>query len=178
MSVKNVLSMPTVVRRSRGTGSLGHHVVAGMRHQRRLRTLRSHFCHSSGTAATQSSAAPVYAVVLTGGPCGGKTSSERQLSATLADAGFDVYFAPEVPSILIRGGAAYPGLAPENSQQLLAFEKGIIELQMQVEDSFLAVARSTGRPSVVVLDRGLLDIPAYLPRKNWLEMLSQMGGSC
>jgi hypothetical protein len=47
---------------------------------------------------------------------------------------------------------------------------------MQVEESFLGVARSTGRPSVVVLDRGLLDIPAYLPRENWLEMLGQMGG--
>ena len=53
-----------------------------------------------------------------------------------------------------------PGLAPEMAGQLLAFEQGIIELQMQVEQSFLSFARSTGRPSVVVFDRGLLDIPA------------------
>ena len=150
----------------------------------RLHALRSHLhsteappaVKSRGAAGKQVGNAPVYTVVLTGGPCGGKTSSEAQLSATLADAGFDVYFAPEVPSILIRGGAAYPGLAPENSHQLLVFEKGIVDLQLQVEESFLAVARSTGRPSVVVLDRGLLDIPAYLPRDNWLQMLGKMGG--
>ena len=157
--------------------------MVGAPQRRRLNALRSHVSCSAtdggqGTTEKQHDGVPVYTVVLTGGPCGGKTSSQSQLSATLADAGFDVYFAPEVPSILIRGGAAYPGLAPENSERLLVFEKGIIDLQLQVEESFLAVARSTGRPSVVVLDRGLLDIPAYLPRENWLQMLGKMGGMC
>jgi hypothetical protein len=46
------------------------------------------------------------------------------------------------------------------ASQLLAFEQSIILMQMQVEESFLSVARSTGRPGVVVFDRGLLDIPA------------------
>ena len=159
----------------------------GARQRRRLHALRSHFSSCSATTGAAGGGTTekqhdndvqVYTVVLTGGPCGGKTSSQAQLSSTLADAGFDVYFAPEVPSILIRGGAAYPGLAPENSERLLVFEKGIIDLQLQVEESFLAVARSTGRPSVVVLDRGLLDIPAYLPRENWLQMLGKMGGMC
>eukprot|EP01046_Picozoa_sp_COSAG06_P019088 COSAG06_NODE_1349_length_9776_cov_110.373049_4_plen_175_part_00 len=103
--------------------------------RRRLAAVRSHLFATSSAGASSSSdgsaaVAPIFTVVLTGGPCGGKTSSEVQLSATLAEAGYDVYFAPEVPSILIRGGAAYPGLAPENSQHLLAFEKGIIDLQV------------------------------------------------
>ncbi len=169
-------------RAAAGAGAVAG--VPGRAPTARLHALRSHLCagapaaeSAAGAKAKQVGNAPVYTVVLTGGPCGGKTSSEAQLSATLAEAGFDVYFAPEVPSILIRGGAAYPGLAPENSHQLLVFEKGIVDLQLQVEESFLAVARSTGRPSVVVLDRGLLDIPAYLPRENWLEMLGKMGGA-
>jgi hypothetical protein len=98
----------------------------------------------------------------------------------------------------------YPGLAPEVAPQLLAFERSIIELQMQLEHSFTCAlpiplsfnrisnrkhrskppafiqtrrfklnfdrsfAKSTGKPSVVVFDRGLLDIPAYLPRASWL----------
>jgi hypothetical protein len=111
--------------------------------RRRLAAVRSHLFATSSAGASSSSdgsaaVAPIFTVVLTGGPCGGKTSSEVQLSATLAEAGYDVYFAPEVPSILIRGGAAYPGLAPENSQQLLAFEKGIIDLQVtSVHDTLL-----------------------------------------
>lgn len=61
---------------------------------------------------------------------------------------------------MINGGCRYPGLALQMQDQLLAFEKSIILVQMQIEESFVDVARSTGRPSVVVYDRGLLDIPA------------------
>ena len=32
-----------------------------------------------------------------------------------------------------------------------------------------------GKPSVVIFDRGLLDIPAYLPREAWLELLETLG---
>ena len=67
------------------------------------------------------------------------------------------------------------GLAPDRAAELLGFEQSIIEMQIQLEESFIRVAKSTGRPSVVVFDRGLLDVPAYLPRDKWLSMLNTMG---
>ena len=51
----------------------------------------------------------VFSVVLTGGPCAGKTSSQDYLGKSLTAAGFDVYFAPEVPTIMLNGGCQYPG---------------------------------------------------------------------
>ena len=45
----------------------------------------------------------VYRDCLTGGPCGGKSSSQDALSAALKKAGYNVYFAPEVPTILMNG---------------------------------------------------------------------------
>ncbi len=51
----------------------------------------------------------VFSVVLTGGPCAGKTSSQEHLGRSLTAAGFDVYFAPEVPTIMLNGGCQYPG---------------------------------------------------------------------
>ena len=48
----------------------------------------------------------MFNVVLTGGPCGGKSSSQEMLSTALSKQGFAVYFVPEVPSLLISGGAA------------------------------------------------------------------------
>eukprot|EP01043_Picozoa_sp_COSAG02_P019012 COSAG02_NODE_904_length_16045_cov_3920.854697_11_plen_116_part_00 len=51
----------------------------------------------------------VFSVVLTGGPCAGKTSSQEHLDRILTAAGFDVYFAPEVPTIMMNGGCQYPG---------------------------------------------------------------------
>ena len=68
----------------------------------------------------------------------------------------------------MNGGCQYPGLAKENAEKLLAFERSIIQMQMQMEESFLEVAVSTSRPSVVIFDRALLDVPAYLPRETWL----------
>eukprot|EP01046_Picozoa_sp_COSAG06_P001161 COSAG06_NODE_35_length_30757_cov_53.112532_9_plen_293_part_00 len=117
----------------------------------------------------------VYRVCLTGGPCGGKSSSQEALSKALTAEGYNVFFAPEVPTILMNGGCQYPGLAPENKAQLTAFEDGIIQMQLQMERSFTRIAASTGKPSVVIFDRGLLDIPAYLPREAWLELLETLG---
>ena len=89
----------------------------------------------------------VYRVCLTGGPCGGKSSSQEALSKALTAEGYNVFFAPEVPTILMNGGCQYPGLAPENKAQLTAFEDGIIQMQLQMERSFTRIAASTGKPS-------------------------------
>eukprot|EP00455_Lapot_gusevi_P048493 TRINITY_DN6711_c0_g1_i4.p1 TRINITY_DN6711_c0_g1~~TRINITY_DN6711_c0_g1_i4.p1 ORF type:complete len:155 (-),score=81.69 TRINITY_DN6711_c0_g1_i4:286-690(-) len=44
-----------------------------------------------------------------------------------------------------------------------------------MELAFESIAASTGRPSVLLLDRGLLDVPAYLPRDMWLSILERNG---
>jgi predicted ATPase len=111
-----------------------------------------------------------FTVALTGGPCGGKSSSLEVFSDALRAKGYDVYTVPEVPTILIKGGCQYPGA--DGGEKLMQFEIGLIRLQMQIEDSFFRIAASTGRPSVVVMDRGLIDIAAYLPNKQWEELLA------
>ena len=112
-------------------------------------------------------------VVLTGGPCGGKTSSLRQLQDTLSSKGFEVYAVPEVPTILINGGAKYPG--EDGGDKLIAFETELIRMQIAMENSFEGIARSTGKPSVIILDRGLMDVGAYLPQAQWHQVLRANG---
>ena len=102
----------------------------------------------------------VYRVVLTGGPCGGKSSALKDFTKKLNEHGYDVYTAPEVPTIMINGGCQYPGM--EGKEELDAFETALLKLQLQMESSFTQCAASTGRPSVLVLDRGLMDPAAYL----------------
>jgi predicted ATPase len=121
-------------------------------------------------ASSQKADARCFTVALTGGPCGGKSSSLDTFSTALKTKGYDVYTVPEVPTILIKGGCEYPG--HDGGDRLMAFEMGLIRLQMQIEESFLRIAASTGRPSVVVMDRGLMDIPAYLPAEQWKEVLA------
>merc|ERR1712086_490892 len=106
-------------------------------------------------------------VVLTGGPCGGKSSAQESMKKALTDIGWDCYFVPEVPTILIVGGclpqlitsveASFAG----NNSKLVHFESNLIKLQFQMENSFNEIAAATGRNSVVFYDRGMLDIPAY-----------------
>jgi len=113
----------------------------------------------------------VYRVALTGGPCGGKSSSLKAFSKELAKRGYDVYRAPEVPTILLNGGCRYPGI--DGGEKLFAFEKYLMDLQLQTERSFVGIAASTDRPSVVVMDRGLMDIAAYIPEDKWKEILKR-----
>lgn len=117
----------------------------------------------------------VYRVVLTGGPCGGKSTSLKHLTKSLNERGFDVYAAPEVPTIMINGGCQYPGM--DGKKELEEFETALLKLQIQMEKSFTRCAASTGRPSVLVLDRGLMDPAAYLPEHQWKEILEKNGFS-
>jgi len=109
---------------------------------------------------------PIYQIVLTGGPSGGKFSTMTRLDKVLReDHGFDVYLCPEVATLLLNAGARYPGL--NSGEELVAFEVSLVELQLQMELSFYQIAVSTGRPSVIVFDRGLLDFAAYTPTEKW-----------
>ncbi|CAM9687502.1 unnamed protein product, partial [Heterosigma akashiwo] len=117
--------------------------------------------------------ANVFTIALTGGPCGGKSSCLKVVKAALEKQGYGVYLVPETPTILIGGGAEYPGI--NGGQSLIEFERGLIDLQLQMENSFLGIAASVPKKSVVICDRGLLDVKAYMPRALWEEVLDAMG---
>jgi len=124
-------------------------------------------------------------VVLTGGPCGGKSSAQESMKKALNDIGWDCYFVPEVPTILIVGGclpqliSSVQASAAGDNSKLVHFETNLIKLQFQIENSFNEIASATGRNSVVFYDRGMLDIPAYLPGgksgEQWKAILDANG---
>eukprot|EP00408_Alexandrium_pacificum_P011727 CAMPEP_0171224440 /NCGR_PEP_ID=MMETSP0790-20130122/36290_1 /TAXON_ID=2925 /ORGANISM="Alexandrium catenella, Strain OF101" /LENGTH=218 /DNA_ID=CAMNT_0011690437 /DNA_START=26 /DNA_END=682 /DNA_ORIENTATION=- len=117
--------------------------------------------------------APVHCIALTGGPCGGKSSALKSIQDELKAKGVEVFVVPEVPTVIMQGGGHYPGL--EGGDALVAFETAIIQLQLQMERSFATIAKSTDKPSLIVCDRGLLDIAAYLPRDAWLKIVEANG---
>lgn len=124
--------------------------------------------------AAATAAAPeglVFVCALTGGPCSGKSTLLSSIREKLSPSGYDVYTVPEVPSIVISNGAPYPGISAERNR-LLTYEKTMIVLQTNMEDAFINIAKSTGRPSIIVCDRGALDVAAYLPQDLWMETLN------
>lgn len=120
----------------------------------------------------------VFQIVLTGGPCGGKSSTMLHLDKVLReDHGFDVYLCPEVPTLLLNAGCRYPGYFGDE-RELVQFEVSLVELQLQMELSMVQIAQSTGRPSVILYDRGLLDFAAYTPQEKWAQVMNHNQWIC
>lgn len=99
-------------------------------------------------------------IVLTGGPCSGKTTTLRVLQEEFRD---QILLVPEAATILLSGGFPVPGKDVEwSTEWQAAFQAAILPLQKSIEDAYalMAQAKSCG---LVICDRGILDGAAYTP---------------
>jgi len=112
-------------------------------------------------------------IVLTGGPCAGKTTILACVKSHFSALGYHVYLVPEAATLVINTGfipAAFPGDA-------------IYELQDAILDLTLALYRQTERlagqlaryPALIVYDRGSLDAKAYCTDAAWVRILHTRG---
>ena len=118
--------------------------------------------------------AVIHRVVVTGGPCAGKTTCLAQLSEWLEGLGFLVFRVPEAATLLFGGGAS---LAGASLDEVLHFQARLLRLQMALEESFLLLADKSGQPSVVIFDRGCMDAAAYVEPAVWHALLDDNGWS-
>ncbi|RLN93757.1 hypothetical protein BBJ28_00013368 [Nothophytophthora sp. Chile5] len=112
---------------------------------------------------------PIYKFVLTGGPCAGKTTSLDRLSTFFRDRGFRVYVVPEASTLLQTGGAFFLYVDLQE-KDILNFQWQILKLQMSLEDSFYSLAQDSGKPCVILCDRGVMDGSAYMTPDQWEEL--------
>lgn len=101
-------------------------------------------------------------VVLTGGPCAGKT---RCLRAIRERYGEQIVTVPEAATLLLDSGLPPPGhvrIRGLESEWVRSFQAGILTLQHTLEETWERLARSCGA-RLLVCDRGLLDGAAYWP---------------
>jgi len=105
---------------------------------------------------------PVSMIVLTGGPCSGKSSSLAYLTEKLSDKGFMVFVVPETATLITGNGIDRRKM--DKPGQIVVFEEVIFDMQMSFEDTYKqAVARIfPERRKVILLDRGIMDIRAFL----------------
>lgn len=118
--------------------------------------------------------ATVFRIVLTGGPCGGKSTALSAICGYLRGIGVSVFTVPEAATILLSGGGEFSGL---NEFQLIQFQASIITAMIGLEDSFVRIAESkgAGHIAVVLCDRGTMDASAYMPQQQWELMIDQFG---
>lgn len=111
-------------------------------------------------------------IVLTGGPCAGKSTAIARLRAHLLAHDVEVYCVPEASTMLLDGGIR---VKERPLEQMISFQRGIVRVQLALEDAFVTFARSVGRKAVLLCDRGVVDGAAYLPRQAWLDLLTSEG---
>jgi predicted ATPase len=93
----------------------------------------------------------VITVVLTGGPCAGKSSSLQSMKDVLTEAGYQILTVPEVPTLLMENGCKFPGIAGPR-ERLLRYETLLIEMQLQMENTFIDMAALDSSSLVTATD--------------------------
>ena len=112
-------------------------------------------------------------IVLTGGPCAGKTTALVKITEYFSGFGYKVFNVPEVPTIYSTAGWNY--LTPNRSLYYQG-ERAILETQLALENQFVRLAEVCTKPVLIVCDRGTMDISAYIKPEEW-EEITHMAGS-
>lgn len=114
--------------------------------------------------------ARVVRIVLTGGPCGGKSSVLSHLMLTATEAGYDVLVVPETATLMFNGGIQFPA----SDEDQVNFQAQLMRIQLANERAFTSIAERTGRPTIIVMDRGLLDGKGYMPKPEmWDDIIAR-----
>lgn len=103
-------------------------------------------------------------IVLTGGPCGGKTSALAILRQKLAAYGVRVFVVPELATELFSNGISVAELA-KDPVKWRALQAAMAKAQIQREDYWEEVALLSNDPLMLMIcDRGIMDQAAFIDR--------------
>lgn len=110
-------------------------------------------------------------IVLTGGPCGGKTTAINRIREEYGKRGYTVLVIPETATELINGGIA-PWTCGTNAN----FQETILWLQLQKEKAFDYAASSMPKDKIlIVCDRGAMDNRGYMNDEEFAQALKAAG---
>lgn len=112
-------------------------------------------------------------IVITGGPCAGKTTGMSWIQNAFTERGYTVLFIPEIATELISGGVA-PWTCGSNGE----YQKCQLKLQMEKEKVFEYAARTMDSEKIlIVCDRGALDNKAYMTDAEFAVAANYVGAN-
>lgn len=111
-------------------------------------------------------------IVLTGGPCAGKTTALVKIMEHFSSLGYKVFIIPEIPTLFLQAGMDY---LTKNKAFFYEGEKATLEMQLALEDKFQRMAETIEQPVLIVCDRGTMDISAYMQPQMWDEITTLVG---
>ncbi len=109
-------------------------------------------------------------IVITGGPCAGKSTAFSRIQEEFTTLGYKVLFISETATELINGG-----VAPWTCKTSDEFQKYLMRLQLEKEKVFCDAALSmSGDKVLIVCDRGMLDNKSYMTNSCFQSVLSEL----
>ena len=110
-------------------------------------------------------------IVLTGGPCAGKTTALTWINNYFSKRGYTVLFVPETATELITNG-----VAPWTCETNYDYQRFQIRLQKVKEQIFDDAAKKMKNDKIlIVCDRGILDNKAYMKDVEFKRILNELG---
>ncbi len=112
-------------------------------------------------------------IVITGGPCAGKSTAMSWIQNAFSEKGYAVLFVPETATELITGGVA-PWTCGSNEE----YQACQFTLQLEKEKVFEKAAGTMNADKVlIVCDRGALDNKAYMTDLEFACVLDALGST-
>ncbi|MBQ9116350.1 MAG: AAA family ATPase [Clostridia bacterium] len=111
-------------------------------------------------------------IVLTGGPCAGKTTAMSKIQERFTQLGYHVVFISETATELISGGISQATVA-DNYE----FQRCLMRLQLERERIYCETVGDFALASkvLVVCDRGAMDNKAYMSDSGFSMLMSSLG---
>lgn len=114
----------------------------------------------------------VHHIVLTGGPCSGKTSTIEYLKKYYADLGFKVVVLTECASEIINMGFKPFG---ETKIPVIDFQRLVLDMQLYKEALIRKSIEKMDGNIIVIYDRGIMDNKAYLNEYDFNQIIGEVG---
>lgn len=112
-------------------------------------------------------------IVITGGPCAGKTTAMSWIQNAFIDLGYHVIFVPECATELINAG-----ISGVTCKSIVDFQTALMKLQLEREKIYEEAAiTSKNNKVLIVCDRGIMDSKAYLSSLEFSTVLNHLNKS-
>ncbi|MBR6690301.1 MAG: AAA family ATPase [Bacilli bacterium] len=109
-------------------------------------------------------------IVITGGPCAGKTTAMSWIQNAFTELGYHVIFVPECATELINAG-----ISGSTCKNVVDFQNALMKLQLEREKIYESAANSIKNNKIlIVCDRGIMDSKAYLSDLEFATVLNEI----
>ena len=114
---------------------------------------------------------PLYRFVISGGPCGGKTTALARVFSYLRERGFEVINCPEAYTILNSNGMSFDFFTTPGMSCII--QGTVLDVQLAFEDGVQRVLKARGNPAVMLCDRGTMDGSVYVSTEDFQKVMDE-----